>query len=70
MSRKEDFIEKDLIFFAQHPDFIADELTIENQPCGNWRCRGNIDYHCVYNPRQFNVCGDKNSANDDFFKYD
>ncbi|GAF81957.1 unnamed protein product [marine sediment metagenome] len=49
---------------------LADEAIIEKQSCPNWRCRGNVDYHCVYHKEQYDICGDKDAVNDDFFKYD
>jgi len=55
---------------AQQPGLLADEVTIKKQPCSNWRCRGNIDYCCVYNVQQHQICGDKDSVNDPFFLYD
>lgn len=70
MSKRERFIEKDPIFASQYPDFLADEATIKNQPCKNWRCRGNVDYCCVYQANQYNVCCDKEASEDSFFKYD
>ena len=55
---------------ARQPDLLAEEEIIKKQPCLNWRCRGNIDYHCVYNVRQYQICGDKSAVNDPFFLYD
>ena len=50
---------RDLIFFTSYPEIFADEETIEKQVCGNLRCRGNVTSRCVYQPRQYNICGDK-----------
>lgn len=70
MSYKKTFEKRDPIFASRYSDFLADGKTIERQSCPNWRCRGNVNDHCVYNPKQYSHCGDKDKADSDFFKYD
>lgn len=60
------FAKRDPIF-AQEPGLLAEEETIEKQLCPNWRCRGNVDDHCVYHSGQYNICCDKEAVNDSFF---
>ena len=66
----EDFRKKEPSLSKTKGLLAADDKTIEKQPCPNWRCRGNVDHHCVYHKGQYNICSDKGAVDSDFFKYD
>ena len=66
MNLKEEFVKREPIFANKASEILADEEIIKKQSCPNWRCRGNVDYHCVYHKRQYDICGDKGSADSDF----
>ena len=70
MTAKEEFTKRDSIFAGRFPDFFADEEIVEKQSCPNYRCRGNVNYHCAYKPHQYNICTDKGAVNSAFFTSD